>query len=446
MSAPTTTSILFVGDMHLGRRPSGLPAELQGDPGCGPVGAWRRVVQIALDHKVQAVALAGDLVHQANAAFGAYGPLEAGVRDLTAAGIAVCAVAGNHDAATLPRMADRIEGFTVLGVGGTWSEHLLDSGPGPNVRIVGWSFAREHHSQSPFEAPLPAPETGLVTLGLLHCDLGASRSPYAPVTADELRSTGYDRWYLGHEHVPGDPASGDPFYLGSLTPLDPSETGAHGPVLVTIGADGRPPLAERLPLAPVRWEHVNVAVAEAEGSVNGSPRNDLPHLLSEAAISQWRRLESEQPDLRALGLRIELTGEVSDPVAWDRAAKAQELEDLVVDQGGTSVFIQRVTSALRAPCDLLALASGSDPAGLLARRILVLECTDGSIPQMSDPAAERERLVTAARACLEAVDQRPVFRHIEGDDSQQVLADLAHVARRTLDSLLAQKGDGHATD
>lgn len=435
--------------MHLGRLPSGLPAGLRGDPDHGPVGAWQRTVEHALTLPVRAVALAGDMVHQANAAFGAYGPLEKGIRELTSAGIAVCAVAGNHDAATLPRMADRIDGFTLLGAGGTWAELRLDAGDGPAVRLVGWSFPREHHAQSPFATRPPAPEPGVVTLGILHCDLGASRSSYAPVTYDELRAAGYDRWFLGHEHVPGNPASAEPFYLGSLTPLDPSEMGAHGPVLVTVPGDGRPPRAERLPLAPVRWDELNLPCSAAE-----DPRAELPHLLSDGAVAHWRRIEPDQTDLRALGLRVTVTGQAANPETWDRACRAQNLDDLIVEQGLTQVFIQRLASEVTATRDLQKLADGSDPAGLLARRILVLEEADGPIPHVPDPAAERKRLLALAQARLEAVDRRGVFDRLDSDpaypppqkDSDRLPAELARIARRTLDSLLAQKGGGHATD
>ncbi|MBU8870376.1 MAG: DNA repair exonuclease [Gemmatimonadales bacterium] len=454
MPSESTTRILFVGDMHLGRRPSGLPGDLSARTDLGPAEAWQRVVTIAIEHQVQAVALAGDLVHQDNAAFGAYGPLENGVRRLAEAGIPVCAVAGNHDASTLPSLAENIAGFTLMGSSGTWSELRLTSESRPEVRLVGWSFPREHHLQSPFNSPLPAADSKLITLGLLHCDLGASRSKYAPVTAEEFRTSGYDGWFLGHEHIPGDPAIGGPFYLGSLTPLDPSETGSHGPVLVTIPGAGHSPTAERLPLAPVRWENLELPVPQA-----ADPRNDLQPLLLARAISHRREIENENPDLLALGLRITLTGQVEDPDAWDRACRALDFDDLKVEQDHALVFIQKVQSGLRIQRDLMDLARGNDPAGLLARRILVLENTGGKktgepVPGVSDSAKETERLVAMARARLEEVDHRPALDRITwGDESQSeeevrqtVQAALAHVARRTLDRLLGQKAGDRATD
>ena len=99
MSPESTTRILFVGDMHLGRSPSGLSDRVLEAAGLtrqdlGPAEAWRRIVQAALDLDVDAVALAGDLVEGDNARFEAFGHLESGVARLAAAGITVAAVAG----------------------------------------------------------------------------------------------------------------------------------------------------------------------------------------------------------------------------------------------------------------------------------------------------------------------------------------------------------------
>ena len=449
MSDSPATRILFVGDMHLGRLPSGLPGKLRAEPELGPVGAWRRVVDTALDREVHAVALAGDLVHQDNAAFGAYGPLAEGVAQLAQAGIPVCAVAGNHDAATLPRLAPGIEGLTLLGADGAWSELTLAPENRPAVRLVGWSFPREHHFQSPFQNPLPAANPAAIAFGLLHCHLGVSRSKYAPVTQDELRGAGFDGWFLGHEHIPGDPGGGEPFYLGSLTPLDSSETGIHGPVLVHVRSDGQPFDAERLPLAPVRWEQLDLPCPETV-----DPEAELSHLILDRAITRHGEIEVDQQDLRALGLSIRLTGTVADPDAWSRAIRALDLSDLKVEQGRALVFIRKVESDLRIRRDLRELAAGNDPAGLLARRILVLENGAEPVPGVPDSGAEAVRLVTAARARLEEVNLRTHFDRFTREEAspteeealRAVQADLARIARRTLDRLLVQKGGAGATD
>src|SRR5262245_1795132 len=113
--------LLCIGDMHLGRRPARLPADLEVDASeLGPAAAWKRCTAFAIAERVDAVLLAGDVVESANRFFEAFGVLERGVRELEAAGIRTIGVAGNHDVEVLPRLADEIAGFHLLGRGGRW--------------------------------------------------------------------------------------------------------------------------------------------------------------------------------------------------------------------------------------------------------------------------------------------------------------------------------------
>ena len=94
--------ILAVGDMHLGRRPARLPDQLaERAHELGPASAWKRTVDAALDNKVHAVLLAGDVVENENDFFEAYRDLAGGVQRLTDEGIDVVGVAGNHDVKVL---------------------------------------------------------------------------------------------------------------------------------------------------------------------------------------------------------------------------------------------------------------------------------------------------------------------------------------------------------
>jgi len=199
----------------------------------GPAGTWKRIVDAAIEHKVDAVALAGDLVERDNAMFEAYGPLATGVRKLVEQGIIVAGVAGNHDTRVLPKLAAEIDGFHLLGPGGTWSSLPVSGDGGSSVNLVGWSFPSHHHTASPLHTPPPRPDG--INLGLLHADLFDAGSRYAPVKSADLQSVGYRGWFLGHIHKP-DPilTDGTPFYLGSVTGLKPTETGCHGPVLVQV--------------------------------------------------------------------------------------------------------------------------------------------------------------------------------------------------------------------
>lgn len=440
--AATETTILFVGDMHLGRLPSRVPADAGGrlpaPAELGPGAAWRRAAQAAVDLGVDAVALAGDVLHGANDLFEGAHELAAGLELLARARIPVVAVAGNHDTHVLPDLARR-GALVLLGEGGTWGTFDLAPPGRAAVRLVGWSFPAPHWEASPLATPPPPPAPGLATLGLLHADLDIPGSRYAPVARAELAAIGYAGWFLGHVHRPDPPATdGAPFYLGSLTGLDPSETGRHGPVLVRVGA-GRLE-AERLPLAPLLWLGASLDLGDA-----AEPARDLPQLVHAALEEAVLALDGGPGEARAVGVRLALRGAVTDPAAVRRAAVALvEGQDAWLRVGGAACFLERLEVEVGQRVDLTALAGTPDAAGLVARRLLALE---GAIvvPGVDDPAAWRATLLREARACVADVDAQAPFQGLEPDAGEQAACREALAAARVvLEHLLATRGGGRA--
>lgn len=435
MSSATDTRILFVGDMHLGRLPTSIPDSLS-VADLGPRLAWSRVVQAAIDLDVHCVALAGDLVDGDNALFEAFGLLDSGVRRLADHGIEICAVAGNHDTDTLPRLADLIDRFHLLGPGGTWSTFLLQPTGTPQVRLAGWSFPTKHYRSSPLETSPPVAEPDVVNFGLLHADLDVGTSKYAPVTSRELEESRYQGWFLGHVHLPGDvPDDSTPFYLGSVSPLTPREQGLHGPLLVKVAGDGTIS-RERLPLAPLRWEELRIDFTGLE-----NPQDHLKARFLGAINNKVASLDGELDQVTGLGLRLLLTGEVDQPAEFAGALASISLDSLLFTQERLKTFVQKITSRVTGTFDLHGLSLLENPAGLLARQILLLE---------SGPNESCLELLQSARKELSAVDQRDVFTALlhAGDDTPPTDAELtrmlADAARRALADLLAGKEGGDA--
>ncbi len=434
--AHTTLKILFVGDMHLGVLPRHLPAELVRDRRLephllGPAAAWRRVVRAALEHQVHAVALAGDLVDSRNDLFEAYGPLEEGCRNLTNAGIPVI-----------------------------WTTFDVQGPAGLAARLVGWSFPRPHVETSPLAEAPPSAHPTLPTFGLLHADLDQATSRYAPVRTAELLSTGYRGWFLGHIHRPDTPRTdGHPFYLGSVVGRHPGETGARGPVLVELDVAGGL-LARRLNLAPLRWENLDVPVGEME---QATEEELLPRLLA-AVQNHSQELGAALDRTLAVGFRLRLTGVT--PLAPQLRQALERLRaeapSLVVDRGDTVLFIDRVTEDLAQPLDLADLARFPDPAGLLARRILVLEGGGDPVPGIEDADAERERLLRLGQEAIGtgAIGTGAIGTGAIGTSAQQsafqkqgsalapeeIRQRLVTTGRRALEEILATKEAGHAAD
>ena len=413
------TTLLAIGDMHLGRLPSALPDELKGrQRELGPETAWNRAVAEAVRRRVDAVVLAGDVVERSRDFFVAYGQLKAGIEKLASAGIKVLAVAGNHDTHVLPRLADEIDSLHLLGPGGQWERHSVG-----DATVIGWSFPRSQVRSSPLGA-FPERRPGETLIGLLHCDRDQTDSPYAPVTSSELEAAPVSAWLLGHIHQPDRLDGERPMgYLGSINALRASECGARGPWLVTV--DQRRVSARQLALAPLRFDALAIDCSELTSA------DQLGGEILRAARTYLDQQEHADLLPDALGLRIALVGRTS---LSDRLAAAA---DSLIDEArpwnesGVVCFIHRISVNTLPALDLDRLARQSDPSGLLARRLQVLEDPD---------SPERARLIALGRDQLLPIADGREFRDLDrtlSDDDIAVV--LQRAGRIALAKLLAQR-------
>jgi len=413
------TTLLAIGDLHLGRPSVALPSDLgQRSDELGPEVAWKRCVDLAIDRRVDGVLLAGDLVDRSRDFFVAYGQLKKGLERLLDAGIPVIAVAGNHDTHVLPRLAGELPGLNVLGAGGQWQRYQLD-----DVIVLGWSFHESRVRHSPLKSLKLKPEKGPV-VGLLHCDRDRSGSVHAPVSSAELEQAPVDAWLLGHIHQPDQLDVDRPIgYLGSATALRASETGARGPWLFHIG--GGAIAADHVALAPLHYEALDIDCSDLPG----------PEALSERLIGVCRetvsRLQEREMPPTVLGLRVTLSGRHDDAAGMaDEAGRLAE-ETRHWQEAETACFVQTMSCAVLPRIDLRRLASQDDPCALLARRLLALE----------DPECEEyARLVELGRRTLVPVVRSREFAALGQDlDDSAVAAWLERAGRIALARLLGQR-------
>lgn len=413
------TTLLAIGDMHLGRPPAAIPEDLRARRDeLGPETAWARSVDEAIRREVDAVLLAGDLVDQGRDFFVAYGQLKAGVEKLTAAGIRVLAVAGNHDTEVLPRLAAEIDELELLGAGGQWQSQQVDA-----VTILGWSFPRPQVRQSPLD-DLPGTRHKGAVIGLLHCDVDQLDSPHAPVSRRELKAAPVDAWLLGHIHRPDDLDVDRPIgYLGSISALRASETGQRGPWLIQI--EGKDIAADQIALAPLRYESIEIDCSELEDAA------ELGQHVLAAARERLRPLAEQETPPTAVGLRITLTGQAPAAAALGAAAAELAADDRSWEEQGIACFIQKIESAVLPRLDLKRLSRQSDPCGLLARRLLALESPEDE---------EYQRLVRLARESMSPVLRAREFQDLDPEPDDAAIADwLRRAGRLALTRLVAQR-------
>ena len=479
--------LLAIGDMHLGRIPSRLPEELAGRAReLGPAEAWRRAVDAAIAAGAKAVLLAGDVVEREDDFFEAYRELSQGVRRLADAGIAIIGVAGNHDVRVLPRLAEQIPQFQLLGrkQGAALASVVRWSAecqlPGRDARwerceihdgnevvsLWGWSFPRAQVNYSPLEGTRLERGPG-INLGLLHCDRGVAQSPYAPVPKEALEQAGLDGWLLGHIHKPDELAPPLPNgYLGSLTGLDRSETGPRGPWLITL-AGGRITGIEQLPLAPLHWTPLEVSLdglgaedenpdrirEEVQGRLLQAVREFDAQLMerSNRALEAVPALNGRDGSPAAVGLRVRFTGRTRFGGAAADAIQETNHACIYTSAGNAQYFVASIQADTRPEMDLGQLAERSDPVGLLAQRLLWLEQLEGAAvgqgqarqSELANAAGQldheqRDQLIEAARRKLEAQANGHRWNNLDAITPNPVEW-LRKAGFRALDQLLAQE-------
>lgn len=428
--------LLCTGDLHLGRRSSRVAAPATD---LSARGAWERIVSHAISTHVDAVLLSGDIVDAANRFFEAVGPLERGLQQLSAAGIPAIAVAGNHDFDVLPALARALPHGTLhlLGVGGTWERYTLTNTAGERVHVDGWSFASRHESGDPLATYEPHANDGIPVVGLLHTDLDAAGSQYAPTTQDALLAQPICCWLLGHLHAGGHrerPANPPLLYPGSPQPLDPGEPGAHGAWMVDVSPSGA--VSTRLvPLATVRYDTLSVDLA---------PCSDVADAREtvRAAVQQWcsSTLVACGP-LQHVALRLQLSGRTAlHGTVAPLAAELLEWNDLLETGDGhtVAVSVTQVERRTEGHYELAALAARRDAIGWLAQLLHDINAR-GS-------AAVDRALWQELRAIPNAIQQVRPYRGVDlaaqWDDA--ALASAVRTQAELLLDQLLQQADGRS--
>lgn len=427
--------ILFVGDIHVGRRPETLAAQLQGHGiqthELSSATAWAQVIEHAIEINAVAVVLAGDIIDREEDLIEAYYTIERGAQRLQEASIPLIAIAGNHDATLLPQLARNVQGVQLLGEGGTWSSTKLQAGT-QTVELLGWSFPSTHYNKNPLHNPTlntlleiahpsSAKNTNARRIMIVHGDLDVASSHYAPMKRAEIEALPIDAAFLGHIHSP-DPLDGHrPIgYLGSLVGLDAGETGAHGPVEVRIRASGGI-VATRIPMAPIRWEILEVDVTST------STRNaEALRMHITEHVSEWANETALHPSMKVLSLRIVLTGR-RELEGWHDALHALSVDPsraLLVDGIRAHVLVERYVDRTRLAFDLASIARERTPAGRLAR----------FLTQPIDPEMRR-----ISRELLESTWTDESLRMPEPYDVEEALKQAAH---RTLERMLDARAHG----
>lgn len=424
--------LLCTGDIHIGRRSSRIPPAIDSAL-FSTAAAWDAIVEVAIQERVDLLALSGDVVDRSNRYFEAFGPLERGLGRLADAGIDTVAVTGNHDFDVLPQLQRGVAGerLHLLGLGGTWERWTLRRDGEPALHVDGWSFPTEHVHQNPLLGYAPGTDDGVPVLGLLHADLDASASVYAPVTRAELSRQSVALWLLGHIHHPAHSQDlGAPvMYPGSPLAMDPGETGPHGPWLVELTPGGPPKLRQVL-TSRVRYEPVTIALDDVTSA------DDVRDITSGTLQRRLIEMTLDNDSLASVAFRVTLTGRTA--LHRDVEVHLKELtEDFRAHAGTCQGFVEKLVVDTRPALSLADLANRNDPPGALARTILALEAEEY-------PVLYR-RLIDSTLTRMTTVQRATVYSAVADSATVDRASARTHLLKegyRLLDTLIAQRETG----
>lgn len=400
--------LLCTADLHIGRHSTAGDDLSRRYP---VINTWDRLVELAIGGGCRALLVAGDFFDSRAAQYETRNRVKAGLERLRAHHIATFAVAGNHDYQALPDFCRTYPGLLHLFPADAWETVHLDG-----IAITGRSFAGESQRSSLLDG-LRETESAGGTVALMHADVNAARSPYAPVSENTLRErTGITAWVLGHIHASRRLAEGKALYPGSPQAMDFGETGLHGPFFLNIEA-GQAAWSELMPLSPILYNQLDLELAPGEGV--------------EEHLRAWRDTLPEGYQPETICHRLNLT-------AADASALAPAGNEAGIACDNDFYWIERIMPPPPA-IDLTLQAQLADATGQAARLLLGLEGA-GEIAWQRDAAM----LLAAVRAEMQQLrsNRLNLERYGEYAGSLQGEPDEAKRAVRRLLRNILQQGCG----
>lgn len=259
-------SLRFVhaADLHLDSPFRGLAhaaPKLRDSLQAATMGALERVVNHTIDSKADFLVIAGDLYDSKDRSLRALVSFRRQMEKLAERDISVYIVHGNHD--PLNGWGSEFQlppNVTTFG-GRADTEPVVRRGK-EVARVTGVSYPRERVTEN-LAASMKREEGSTYSVALLHANIGsqAGHADYAPATLNDLTSSGFDYWALGHVHTRAVLAAAPStvVYPGNPQGRNAREIGPRGCYQVDVDRSGQAHL-RFVDTSLVRWTHLDVSI------------------------------------------------------------------------------------------------------------------------------------------------------------------------------------------
>ena len=436
MSRPEPFRFLHTGDLHLDSPLEGLSAEAPPDVlavlRAATTDAWRAVVRLAIEERVDFVLVAGDVFEVASPSLLGQTRFRDGLAELAAAGIPSFVVHGNHDPLDGRSWAPSLDfpdAVHRFGTDAVEAVPVLRDGV-EIARVHGRSYPRAAVTDN-YAAGFRADPDAPFSIGLLHTNVGdrPGHANYAPCSVDDLRASGMDYWALGHIHQPGLVLADPPaYYCGIPQGRDPGELGERGCWVVEVDAARR--VSARFAATDVvRWHPLEV-------DIDGLARDDELRRACREAIAD----ATEAADGRSLVVRLRLAGRGPMHATLRRTGYLDDLRLLLDEERSTAPpfsWVESIRDATRPEIDLDSRRDAPDFVGDFLRTVATARRSE----RTTDPE-EHERWTALLRGAVgplfdESQRGRRILRDVRPTDDALAGAMLDEAEALGIDLLLA---------
>ena len=265
--------------------------------------AFKEISRLALQEKVDAVLIAGDVFDGADRSLQAQLKFRRILKELSDENIQSFIVHGNHD--PLNSWAHTLEWPEHVTIfPGNKVHHVPAKKEGKNIAwVYGISYPQKEVKENLALKFKNEKKEGF-SIGLLHTNVGQQpgHDNYAPCSINDLVSRNFDYWALGHIHEFKVLRESDPaiVYSGNTQARHSREAGQKGCCLVTLSTDGPP---------DIRFISTDV-VAYRSATVDLQTAESINDVLSSIQV-QCEELAKESIPREGLVARLTLTGRTS---------------------------------------------------------------------------------------------------------------------------------------
>lgn len=255
---------IHAADLHLDSPFRGLAntsTKLRDELQAATLGAFARVVDHTIESNADFLLLAGDLYDSKDRSLRALVAFRRQMERLAERDISVYIVHGNHDPLNGWGSEFQLPPNVTTFTGKAATEPVIRRGK-EIARVTGISYARERVTENLASSMKPDSDSPY-SVGLLHANVAGQtgHADYAPVTLDELSSSGFDYWALGHVHTRSILAQ-EPstvVYPGNPQGRNPREPGPRGCLQVDINRNGDAHLSF-VETNLARWTHLEIPI------------------------------------------------------------------------------------------------------------------------------------------------------------------------------------------